>query len=712
MSESSTHGCDRTNILSVLEWRANNQANATAFTMLVDGELEEQSLTFAELRQRVCDVAAIIRGHDLSGERLLVLQEDALEFIASFLGCLAAGAVAVPSLPPRSRRHLDRVHGVLSDSGARGALTSRRFVESCSKLSGGRPDSQRLTILASDGLPVKSEEGQVTASLAGAAREASLTTSPQTLAFLQYTSGSTRTPRGVEITQGNLISNLTAIHERAGLGEGQVGVQWLPLFHDMGLVGLLYSIFAGAQAVLLSPPHFTQRPIRWLRAISRYGACYSGGPNFGYALCTENISDEDLAELDLSSWNFAYTGAEPIRWSTLVSFADRFARCGLRTTAFYPCYGLAEATLMVSGGRREERPVVRWFDRAALLDDQPRQAKPEITQSIALVGCGRPLLEHEIVIVEPNRFTRLADGQIGEIWVRGPSTSRGYWNRGTETAATFAGRIADQTQPSDYLRTGDLGFVLDGELFVTGRIKDLLIIRGSSHYPQDVEWTVEQSPPAMKSGLIAAFSVLVKDQEELVVVAEVPRSRADKLDQVVAHVRRSVADAHGLEPHAIVLARVGSVPRTSSGKVRRTLCREQFVTGELRGVIHTSHATHQVEPQVRSARTIEEKLCAEIAAKLQLAADEVDVDQSLVSFGFSSVQAVQVIRDLSDWLERPLEPTLAWDYPSIRSLSRHLAGESVDEETESTQHLQPVEPIAIVGMACRFPGANNLTEYW
>ena len=357
-----------------------------------------------------------------------------------------------------------------------------------------------------------------------------------------------------------------------------IGVNWLPPYHDLGLIGgVLQTVFLGAALVLMSPLAFLQKPLNWPKAISRYRADTSGGPNFAYDLCVQRSTPEERAGLDLSNWSVAAIGSEPVSPRTMEQFATAFAPAGFQPEAFYPCYGLAESTVFVTGGLRTERPIVRHLDAAAL--EQGRAVSA--ADGVPVVGCGRPWLEQEVCIVEPDSRARLPDGSVGEVWVYGPSVGGGYWNRPELTEGTFRAQLSDGAGP--YLRTGDLGFVQDRELFITGRTKDLIVIRGRNHYPHDIEATVQASNAAFRSGRGAAFEVTRDGQARLVIVQEVERRfRAASAAQLTGDIRQAVAERHELQVYEVVLVEAGSVPKTSSGKVRRTSCRAAYERGALR----------------------------------------------------------------------------------------------------------------------------------
>ncbi|HWB13495.1 MAG TPA: aminotransferase class I/II-fold pyridoxal phosphate-dependent enzyme [Pirellulales bacterium] len=564
-------------LVELLQRRAKQQATRTAFVFLVDGESEEAAITYGELDRQARAIAASLQSLGLEGERALLLFPAGLEFIAAFFGCLYAGVVAVPAYPPRMNRKLDRIQAIAHDSQARVALTTQSVAERISSVLEQTPDLERLTWLTTETVEVGAEKSW---------RDPACTNT--TLAFLQYTSGSTGTPKGVMLTHANLLHNCALIGHAFEMTRSVSGVFWLPSYHDMGLVGgVLCPIFQGAPNVIMSPMSFLQRPFRWLQAISRYRAVVSGGPNFAFDLCVRKVTPEQRAKLDLSTWAVAFNGAEPVRSETLDRFAETFEPCGFRREAFYPCYGLAEATLIVSGGFKSEPPVVRTFDAKALENRLVIEVPAMDESARPLVGSGQVLAdEEEIVIADPEGMTRCGPGQVGEIWVKSPSVAQGYWARREETQHTFQARLREGGE-GVYLRTGDLGFFQDGELFVASRLKDLIIIRGLNHYPHDIELTAEKSHSAIRPGSGAAFTVDVNDAPRLVIVYEVERRQQSDLDEIFDAIRRDVASEHELQLDAIVLVKPGSIPKTSSGKIQRHACRNAFLEGTLEEIGRT-----------------------------------------------------------------------------------------------------------------------------
>lgn len=571
-------------LLGILRWRALHQPDKLGFIFLEDGETEESPMTFGRLDRQARAIAAQLQSLGVAGERALLLFLPGLDYITAFFGCLYAEVVAVPAYPPdvmRLERTLPRFLGIVNDARPAVVLTTAEILSMVPYLVEEYPDLQGIHWLATD---------EIAESTATQWQEPPL--SPDTLAFLQYTSGSTADPRGVILTHGHLMHNSQLIHQALETNEDTRCVFWLPFYHDMGLIGaILGTLYCGASTMLMSPLHFLQRPFRWLQAVSRHRATISGSPNFGYDLCVRKITPQQRATLDLSSWQLAFSGAEPVRHATLQRFAETFAPCGFRRQAFYPGYGLAEATLFVTGGLRREPPVLYTVNAAMLAQDQVVAAAVAEEEAHTLVGCGRAWLDEQVIIVDPETLTLCPPDRVGEIWVAGPSVAQGYWQRPAETEQTFRAHLAD-SGAGPFLRTGDLGFLKDGELFITGRLKDLIIVDGLNHYPQDIELTVEQSHPALRPGCSAAFPVDVASQERLVIVAEVRRSKQLASlreegdtglapEDLIRAIRRAVSQRHDLRVHDVVLLRAGSVPKTSSGKIQRRASRAAYLAGTL-----------------------------------------------------------------------------------------------------------------------------------
>ena len=589
-----------TSLIDCLRYWTDKQPHATVYCY-TDGESEETKLTFAEFDHRARAIAGRLTDFGLAGERALLLYPPGLDFIVAYFGCLYAGCVAVPAFPPRRNRNMTRIQAISDDAEAKVALTLSDVADRSEGMLDEAPHLKQLAWIATDKISA----------------DAGRNFTPQNirsdqLAMLQYTSGSTGTPKGVMLSHANLMSNVQIITYGFEPTRTGSGLSWLPTYHDMGLVGgVLMSMYCGRPSVLMSPMAFLQKPIRWLQGITKYKTTISGGPNFAYDLCTQKITDEQLAGLDLSSWEVAFNGAEPVRADTLARFAERFAPVGFRANSFYPCYGMAETTLIVTGGHKGVEPVIRNFDGKLLDKREVQSVSADDPSARPLVGCGRVLPGEKVAIVDADTFAALPEDRIGEIWVQSPSVAQGYWKKPEATAATFHARIAG-AEDGNYLRTGDLGFMDGGQLFVTGRLKDLIIVRGVNRYPQDIEMTVERASARINAGEVAAFSVDLAGRERLIIVAEVERARSSNWDDVIAAVRADVAAEHELPADAVILVRFGSIPKTSSGKIQRHACREDFFSDSLQIVAQWRAWDEAISPD--EAEAVEADLSADAGA--------------------------------------------------------------------------------------------------
>ncbi len=557
---------------SILRERAERSPDALAFIYLRDGETDEERISFGELHERARRYAASLESAVEPGGRALLLLPPGLDYVAALFGCFYAKIVGVSVAPPhpkRLHRTLPRLLAIAKDADPDCVLTSTAIRNAAKMmLEPGQPLAASAWLTDEDG-------EEVAGALRGLGGDGS------ELAFLQYTSGSTGDPRGVVLTQANLVANCGVITRAFGLSaDNDVGFSWLPPYHDMGLIGgILTPIYVGGPSVLISPLAVVKRPMRWLEGISRYRATTSGGPNFAYELCTRRFEEKSGEGLDLSCWRVAFNGAEPIRVGTLDAFCARFERFGFRRATFLPCYGLAEATLMVTAADKEAPPALRVLDADALEAGQLIPVSSG-TRKVNLVGCGKPDPEHEVAIVDPVTRHRAALGEIGEIWVSGASVAGGYWRRGEETEGAFEVELASEPG-SRFLRTGDLGALVDGELCVVGRIKDMLIVNGRNIYPHDIEESAEAAHELLRPHCSAAFGSEELDDSEVAIVLEVDELDAGGADEVAAAVRRRVAADMDLRLQTVVLCTPGSVPKTTSGKVQRRLCRSLMREGAL-----------------------------------------------------------------------------------------------------------------------------------
>jgi len=564
------------NPIDALQQRAQEDPDRLSHLILGAKEEENHGYTYSQLDRAVKEMAAYLQRVAEPGERALIVHPTGLEFITAMYACLFAGVIPIPTNPPGMNRSAQRLDAIARDARAALVLTTPEYQKAFMDSADQFPDLAALKWVTRDAL-----------------RQASgfswqpRTVRPEDTAFIQYTSGSTNVPKGVVISYRNFSHNMHALHATRGREysrDDSVGLIWTPLFHDMGLlIGVFLALVDRTPSLLMSPIQFMTNPLLWLRAIQKYKATGSGGPNFAYDLCVNKIPLEKCEGLDLSTWKIAYNSAEPVRAETQSRFAKKFSAFGFDPRAFAPSYGMAETTLVISFYTGEEKTLVQRINR-----NDFEQGKIVLTESndpkeyVEAVSSGKPLVDYDVAIVNPHTRRRCEANEVGEIWVNGDSVGEGYWNRPEETERTFGARIEGE-EGGPYLRTGDLGFLHMGHLYVAGRLKDLVIVRGRNYYPQDVELTVERTHPLLRQGGGAAFAVSAGNTEGLVAVHEVQRREADGVnwDEVIKQIRANIAREHGVRASAVVLIRKSSLPKTSSGKIMRSETRRKFLENEL-----------------------------------------------------------------------------------------------------------------------------------
>ncbi|GLV84817.1 non-ribosomal peptide synthetase [Streptomyces lavendulae subsp. lavendulae] len=644
-----------TGLVEVLRERARTTPDTDALAWLDPrGDVRTISCRELDARARAGAVRLGVLGLR-PGDRALVAHPPGLDYVIGFLACLYAGVAAVPVPLPRDRRGLERVWTIATDSAATVALTD------------GASLAELRAQLAELGLDTDAAGGPSWESTDGiGTRDADdwtpVGSRPDSLAFLQYTSGSTAAPKGVMVSHLNLVHNSSVIAGALEVAPGTKGVSWLPPYHDMGLIGgILQPLYSGFPCLLMSPMTFLHRPFAWLEAISTFGATSSAGPDFAYAECVRRVTDEEIARLDLSSWRHALVGADVVRPQTLDAFAERFAPAGFDRSAFLPCYGLAEATLFVTGVKAADAPVERRLDRAELARGAAADGGVDGLRS---ASCGWGAGEDEIAVVDPATGRALDAERVGEVWVSGPTVADGYWRNEEATENVFHARRADDPGRT-WLRTGDLGFHADGGLYITGRLKDLIVVRGTNHYPQDIEDTAARVHPSLRPGRAAAFAVEGDDQQVVLVQEASPgrmtdEERAALLDEI----RAAVAAGHGLALHSVLLVRPGSVPRTSSGKVRRRECAQIYARGELTVLARSEDTETGARSGSGSRAPLEgpgETIAALAAAVLGIDQRLIDPARPLVAQGLDSLTAVRLRARLHSELrlDVPLRDLLA-----------------------------------------------------
>ncbi|TVP68316.1 MAG: AMP-dependent synthetase [Leptolyngbya sp. LCM1.Bin17] len=707
--------------VDLLDWRTQQTPDRTLYRFLLDGTpATAEAITYGQFQQRARAIAVLLQDLGCEDQPVLLLYPAGLDYIAAFFGCLYAGAIAVPAYPPRPNRSLDRIEAMVQDAEATVALTDSATLQKLERRLGESAALRSLYCLSTDGLqPELAQQWQPP------------TIQANTLALLQYTSGSTALPKGVMISHDNLLHNSELISRCFGNTAESRGVSWLPPYHDMGLVGgILQPLYVGAEMTLMPPVAFLQRPLRWLEAISHYRATTSGGPNFAYDLCVQKTTPEQRQTLDLSRWQLAFTGAEPIQRATLAQFAEAFAPCGFRPQAFYPCYGMAETTLLITGDSAHAEPQHLTLKASDLQNNRVTPVAPtDADAARPVVGCGQPAILNQVCIVDPDSHRPCPSNTIGEIWVRqSRSVAQGYWRRDTATQATFHATLATNGA-GPFLRTGDLGFFWGDDLYVTGRLKDLIIIRGRNHYPQDIEATAEQAHDALRPGGGAAFSVVEADTEHLVIVHELERTALRNADPeaVMVALRRAIAADHDLQVEAILLLKPNAMPKTSSGKVQRHLCRSMFLAGQFEAVYDWSMATADWEEGevgddrgagddrevgddrgvgenggvalaaaplaagLDSPAAIADWMVTWLAQALKVPKASLDIRHPLADHGLDSLAAVELAQALETALGIPLSPTLAYEYPTIEALSVYLAS-AQDQGLEALPQEDAVDP--------------------
>ncbi|MCA9175447.1 MAG: amino acid adenylation domain-containing protein [Planctomycetales bacterium] len=674
-------------LVAVLSWRAEAHPELPAFTFLRDGECDEQTLSYRELHDRAMALAGRLAAAGAVGEPVLLVFEPGVDYVVAFFACLYAGAVAVPVYPPdpfRLPRTLPRLQAIVENAGARWLLTTSGMAQQTKleKISGAA-----LMLLDEPDLQATPTELVCTPG------------SPADLALLQYTSGSTGTPRGVVVSHGNLMHNFRAMNAMFDVPNAVVA-HWLPPYHDMGLIGcLLLPIYSGRHTIAMSPLAFMQKPIRWLRAIDRYRATTSGAPNFGYELCVRKVDPDQVASLDLSSWRVAVTGAEPVRAATLESFTNKFAAAGFRPETFLPAFGMAEATLIVSGEHQASAPRREEFDLERLEANEAAAAQPGRV-SRTLVGCGPAAEEVELSIVDPETRLRLGENRIGEIWLRSPGVGGGYWGDPRRTEEVFRATVANESPDRRYLRTGDMGFLRGGELFITGRRKELIIIGGRNLYPLDLEQAVQGSHPDLKVDGGAAFSLELDGDEKLVVVQEVLRPKKNDLAQLLRNAVQALVTEAGITPHALVLISAGSLPKTSSGKTRRGECRRLYLEGGLRVLAQWPLPdSAQVRDATPPVTEMEQQLA--VIWEEVLGVERVGREDDFFLLGAKSLRVAAMLGRVAELLGFDVPLGVLFRHSTLHDFARameQLVAESAGGHADYCLQLEPLDDVQTIAL--------------
>ncbi|WP_417446646.1 fatty acyl-AMP ligase [Kangiella sp.] len=554
-------------LIDLVEHRAKVQPDKIAYIHLKDRDGDIEKITYIDFERRVKQLAAKLQEFDVAGERIVLMYPPGIDYTVAYFAVIFAGAIAVPVYEPRQSNHFNRIERILADCQPKILLTKEKVIKATSD-----EILEKLSQFGASWLTTDSED-----CFTGDEVWKPVSLSKDSVVFLQYTSGSTGNPKGVMVTNGNLLHNSEMIRQVTGQDQSSCMVTWLPPYHDMGLIGgLIQPMYTGYQCVILSPISVIQRPIKWLNAIRDYKGTISGGPNFIYEACVKRVREKQLIDCDLSSWQVAFNGAEPINADTVNAFSARFEQYGFRHSSHLPCYGMAETTLMVSSACHVSSPIISYFDKEHLQADLGKRSN-QLDAAVSLVSSGKVVPDLEIKVVDPENAIENADGQVGEIWVKGDSIALGYWQKAPVTGEDFVG-ILDGDTEHRYLRTGDLGFIDNQEVFITGRIKDLIIIRGKNHYPQDIEATITDASEHIKPHSGAAFSVELDGAEKLVVMQEIDRRlEPEQHVEVKEILKEKVAENHGLQLFDVKFIRPGTLPKTTSGKIQRRQAKKVYL---------------------------------------------------------------------------------------------------------------------------------------
>ncbi len=658
-----------------------NIPDQLVYSFLANGETVERQLTFKDIDLSARMIAANLQ-HSYAlkkGDRVILLFCPGLQFLEAFFGCLYAGIIAVPVYPPGSGTTWENYLGIVSDAQAAIILadnTKAKFLQRHFKVT----QQQSLApIVNIDDLDKTCADRYLPPDILGS-----------DIALLQYTSGTTSIPKGVIITHSNVMDNEKCINEQI-TRDYKVGVSWLPLYHDMGLFGsVLQAMYVGGHCILLPPSSFLIKPYRWLKAISDYRANITGCPNFAFDLCVDAIDDSLLDTLDLSQWKIAASGAEPVQAATLKRFEEKFSRCGFSANSYVPCYGLAESTLLACANKIDpaKPPIIISISKKQLMAGSV-EIVSDVADQRTLVSCGKPTKDN-IIIVDKDNLAVLPENHVGEIWLRGPSVAQGYWNDKEKTDAAFdfqANGVAG------YYRTGDLGFLSNGEIYITGRLKDLIIIHGKNHYPGDIEYTLQRSYDELLSDAGAVFTVDINGVERVIVAQEVSRSALSDLDTeaLIAKIKSHVTKAHEIQVHGALLLKPGKIPKTSSGKVKRKAVREAYLAGELQeealadsktttlSNFLNNQSTEQNQVSLTdieevTIETIQAGLIEWVASKLDVDTTEIAADTSHSSLGLDSVDVMTLFGDMQKWLGVTIdsESLSVWELETLEDIAGAL----------------------------------------
>ena len=670
----------KTNIISILKKHIESTPNKVVYKYIENDLDSPKTVTFKELDYEIKKVASLLQKNYQKGDRALLLYNSGLDFIYAFFGCLYAGIIAVPAYPPRKNQKADRLKVIIEDCGAKVVLTTNKIYTITSDI------FKNDAILSLISL-IKTEEIIMTQ----IKPFSEVVIEADDLAFLQYTSGSTGNPKGVMVSHGNIMSNTTVL-QNAGYNKNTVLVGWLPNYHDMGLIGgILAPIYVGCLSILMSPTYFLQKPIRWLETISKYNADVSGAPNFAYELCIHNIKNDELKNLNLSSWKSAINGAESIYKETLDKFTQKFKSYGFKPETHYPCYGMAETTLILTGINIDETPKAFYLDNEEFQKNNIVIKKENDSNIQKIISCGKTRLGHEVIIVNKNN-ERLPECNIGEIWARGESIAKGYWNNKEETNKNFNLSTYDNNEDS-YFKTGDLGFLYDNELYICGRKKDLIIIRGKNYYPQDLELSTYTAHEALVSMGAAAFSIEYDGLEKLIIIQEIKRTYLRKYnsEEIFKAIRESITLEHELQVHDIVLLKPGQLLKTSSGKIQRYKNKKSYLENSFPSLCQylDVELLEKKSRYVAPRNETEEKLVKIFQEVLNV--EKVGIYDNFFELGGHSLLATQLVSRIRSELEIELPLKALFGIKTLAELALKVSSIDISTDSNSIKNKQYLE---------------------